>query len=220
MVLNAYRLGLTLILFAFLGAYAPAHADVEPVKWPIKDEEEGETETKAKDIAPKIPETENAQPDPQATPINTLSAGDILKITVFNDPDMSGEYAVSSNGQITMPLVGAFQAQGRSVDALQKEITETLKSDGILVDPKINIEIATLRPFYILGEVREPGSYASVPDLDVFKAIAIAGGLTPRAVKDRFEIYRGSGESRQTIQANEATLVMPGDSIRVKERFF
>lgn len=155
---------------------------------------------------------------PETTEL-TLNAGDTLKITVFNDPDLTGEYNIDGNGEITMPLIGALQAEGQSVQTLQSAIITKLEN-GILVDPKVSIEIAALRPFYILGEVRQPGSYPSAPNLDVFKAVAIAGGLTPRGVKDEFVIYRGFGEERQTIPAREDTPVLPGDSIRVKERFF
>ena len=148
-----------------------------------------------------------------------LNPGDKVRITVFNDPDLSGEYDVGAEGTITMPLLGNIQAGGLSLPMLQRNITDRLK-DGLLVDPKLSIELVSLRPFYILGEVRNPGSYPSVPNLDVFKAVAIAGGLTPRGVSDKFIIYRGFDENRKVLSAREETPVFPGDSIKVKERFF
>lgn len=164
---------------------------------------------------------ENAAPLTEITeaPDMTLSAGDVLKITVFNDEDLSGEYTIDRDGFITMPLIGKVKAETQTLPVLQENITAALK-DGILVDPKISIELASLRPFYILGEVRNPGSYPAAPHLDVFKAVAIAGGVTPRGVEDRFIIYRGFGKDRIKIVATEATPVLPGDSIRVQERFF
>ncbi len=149
-----------------------------------------------------------------------LNAGETLRVSVFNDPDMSGEYEIDNRGVITMPLLGDVQAAGLTQNALQNAIENKLAVNGILVDPNVSIEIIGLRPFYILGEVRTPGSYPTVPNMDVFKALAIAGGLTPRAVDDEFIIYRGVGENRQKIDAREDTLVYPGDSIKVKERFF
>lgn len=149
-----------------------------------------------------------------------LNAGETVKVTVFNDADLSGEYEINTQGFITMPLIGDLRAAGLSQNTLQMAISDNLSSRGYLVDPIISVEIVALRPFYILGEVRNPGNYDTVPEMDVFKALAIAGGLTPRAVDDEFIIYRGFGANRQQIEAREDTPVLPGDSIKVKERFF
>ena len=148
-----------------------------------------------------------------------LSAGDKIEITVFDDESLSGEYDVDTRGFITMPLIGSIKAADTSVTDLQKSIEHHL-SKGYLVNPLVSIEVVSLRPFYISGEVRNPGSYPTVPELDAFKAIAIAGGLTPRAVKNRYVISRGAGASKQKIIANDDTPVYPGDSIKIDERFF
>lgn len=159
---------------------------------------------------------------PEAAPEQgfALNAGDRLRITIFGDEDLSGEYDIDARGLIALPLAGEIAAQGLSVEALKDKITANLAEGDYLTDPKISIEVISLRPFYILGEVREPGSYPAFPELDVFKAIATAGGLTPRAVKGRYIIYRGFGENRVSIEADDATPILPGDSIRVQERFF
>lgn len=150
----------------------------------------------------------------------TLSAGDRVRITVFGDESLSGEYDIDGNGNITMPLIGEMAVGGHSVTDLQTQIIERLNAGQYLVNPRVSIEVISLRPFYIRGEVRLPGSYPTFPDFDVFKAIATAGGLTPRAVKGKYIIYRGTRENRREIAADDATPVFPGDSIRVKERFF
>jgi polysaccharide export outer membrane protein len=149
-----------------------------------------------------------------------LSSGDALKVTVFGDEDLSGEYDVDPRGFINMPLIGDITVAGRGISSVQDEIAESLKEGGIIVNPQVSIEVTNLRPFYILGEVEEPGSYPSVPEMDAFKAIATAGGLTPRARKGRYIIYRGFAENRVEIEARDDTPVYPGDSIRVEERFF
>lgn len=149
----------------------------------------------------------------------TLSSGDQLRITVFGDEDLSGEYDIDTRGTITMPLIGDVQAATMSVMQVSDYIVAEL-GKGFIVEPKVSIEVLSLRPFYILGEVNAPGSYPTVPEMDVFKAIATAGGLTPRAVKGRYIIYRGFAENRKQIEANDQTPVLPGDSIKVKERFF
>lgn len=148
-----------------------------------------------------------------------LSSGDQLRITVFGDEDLSGEYDIDARGTITMPLIGDVQAASMSVSQIGDYIIAQL-SKGFIVDPKVSIEVVSLRPFYILGEVNAPGNYPTVPEMDVFKAIATAGGLTPRAVKNRYIIYRGFAENRLEIEADDQTPVLPGDSIKVKERFF
>ena len=148
-----------------------------------------------------------------------LSSGDQLRITVFGDEDLSGQYDVDTRGMITMPLIGDVKTASMSVTEVADSIVAKL-NDGFIVDPKVSIEVISLRPFYILGEVNAPGSYPSVPEMDVFKAIATAGGLTPRAVKDRYIIYRGFAENRIEIEAGDQTPVLPGDSIKVRERFF
>lgn len=157
--------------------------------------------------------------DNNSSNVFTLSSGDRLRVRVFGDDALSGEYDIDARGVITMPLIGEIRASGQSVDDVKTQITEKLDT-GFLVNPRVSIEVISLRPFYILGEVNTPGSYPTFPEFDVFKAIATAGGLTPRAVKGKYIIYRGSGANRRAIEASDETPVFPGDSIKVKERFF
>lgn len=148
-----------------------------------------------------------------------LSPGDKIKITVFGDEALTGEYDIDTRGYINMPLIGSVQAGNTTVSALQTSLEQQL-SKGYLVNPLVSIELVTLRPFYISGEVRNPGSYPAVPGLNAFKAIAIAGGLTPRAVKDKYLISRSNGSTNQKIVADDDTPVYPGDAIKIDERFF
>ncbi len=148
-----------------------------------------------------------------------LSPGDRLAITVFGDTDLSGEYDVDARGFIAMPLIGSIPAAGRTLPGLQGTI-ETELAKGFLVKPRVSIQIAALRPFYISGEVRTPGSYPAPPGLDAFKALAIAGGPTFRAVKNDYTITRGEGKDKRRFRANDDTPVLPGDAIYVGERLF
>jgi polysaccharide export outer membrane protein len=148
-----------------------------------------------------------------------LRAGDKIKITVFGDTDLTGEYDIDSRGYVTMPLIGDVRADGLTADALQKDIAAKL-ANGFIVKPRVSIQAVTLRPFYISGEVRTPGSYPAAPSLDAFQAVALAGGLTPRAVRNRYVITRGEGAGKRIVRADDHTPVYPGDSIYVKERFF
>lgn len=163
--------------------------------------------------APAAPEPGETAGSPR------LYAGDKVKIAVFGDEDLTGEYNIDGRGYLTMPLIGDIKAADMTAAEFQSSL-ETRFSEGFLVNPRVSVEIVSLRPFYIAGEVRNPGGYPSVPGLDAFKAIAIAGGHTPRAVKNRYIITRGEGANRRKIIADDDTTVLPGDAIKVEERFF
>ena len=94
----------------------------------------------------------------QSVPQYHLGSGDRVKVTVFGEDDLSGEFEVDGSGNISMPLIGTVPAGQKTVGELEQQIMTQLK-DGYLKDPKIAIEVLNYRPFYILGEVNEPGSY-------------------------------------------------------------
>lgn len=152
--------------------------------------------------------------------VYTLRAGDVLKVFVFGVADLTGEFKISTSGNITMPLIGEVRAAGSNKSRLEDVITAKLIDGDYFNAPKVTIDVMTLTPFYILGEVKNPGSYPYEPDLDLFKAIAIAGGYTPRAVKEKAVIIRRIGNRKVKINADELTEILPGDSIKVKQRFF
>ncbi|OSQ40487.1 polysaccharide biosynthesis protein [Thalassospira mesophila] len=154
-----------------------------------------------------------------AQPVYTLGSGDKVRITVFGEPDLSGEFEVSGEGQLSLPLIGTVSADGKTLRTLGTDIEAKLK-EGYLVDPKVNVEVLNYRPFYILGEVKEPGSYPFVNGMSVLNAVALGGGFTYRADKSDILIIRGGDESRQPEKATPETIVLPGDIVRVEERFF
>lgn len=149
-----------------------------------------------------------------------LNPGDHLRIFVFNVDELSGEFRVSGAGNITLPLIGEIYTEGLDKHALQNIITQKLINGGYFNDPKVTVEVIALQPFYILGEVKNPGSYEYHSDMDIFKAIAVAGGYTPRAAKKKIIIIRRIHDEKVEILANETTPILPGDSIKVKQRFF
>src|SRR5690606_27378930 len=89
-----------------------------------------------------------------------------------------------------------------------------------LRNPRVSIQVTNYRPFYILGEVKEPGSYPYVDGMTVVQAVALAGGYTYRARQDDVMIVRGGARARTKEQARQETRVLPGDIIEVPERFF
>jgi polysaccharide biosynthesis/export protein VpsN len=147
-----------------------------------------------------------------------LGTGDKLKITVFGETDLSGEFEVSSTGMVSMPLIGETKALGSTVSSLKSQIEKKL-SDGYLKDPKVSMEVMNYRPFFIVGEVMKPGSYNYQNGLTVINAIALAGGYTYRADKDDIKLKRGGQNAKEEKVKEEAT-VGPGDVVTVHERFF
>ncbi len=148
-----------------------------------------------------------------------IGAGDKLKITVYEEPDLSGEFEIDGSGVLAMPLVGNIKAGGLDLRAIEGLIAGKLK-DGYLVNPRVNIEVMNFRPFFILGEVNKPGSYPYVSGMTVINAVALAAGYTARAKTGEVTITRGKGDKKQEIQATEDEQVNPGDSIRINERLF
>lgn len=145
-----------------------------------------------------------------------LGPGDKLRVTVFGEPFLSGEFIVSANGSISMPLIEPVAVSGRSLAEAQERIEQALRK-GFMGEPNVAVEVLEYRPFFIIGEVKEPGSYAYMADMTVLHAVAIAGGFTPRAAKSKIVIQR-NGEEIGAVQNN--TPVLPDDIITVKERFF
>jgi protein involved in polysaccharide export with SLBB domain len=148
----------------------------------------------------------------------TLGSGDRLKITVFGEAQLSGEFQVDGGGRITFPLISEVGARGLTIRDLTAELTALLR-DGYLIDPKITLEVLNYRPFYILGEVRQPGKYEYLSGITLYNAIALAGGYTHRARQNRAEITRANPE-RVLTDADHGTVILPGDIINIRERFF
>jgi len=148
-----------------------------------------------------------------------LGPGDRLQINVFGQDDLSGEYAVDASGNLAFPILGAVTAGNKSVDEVREEIVASL-ADGFVINPLVSIEVLNYRPFYVLGEVRRPGSYPFVAGIDVRQAVAIAGGYNRRARKSPVIISRRFDEEVQRIAVDPDTLVLPGDTLDVERRLF
>ena len=161
---------------------------------------------------------------PGGAPLEDISAyrlgpGDALRVTVFRHPDRSGEFRLDGEGNFAMPLVGEIRGGGQNARQVENDVEEALKSGGYLIDPQVSIEVLNYRPFYIIGEVNNPGSFEYVNGMTVINAVALAGGFTYRADQDDIVISRG-GSSGPEVEAAPDTEVLPGDIIEVQERFF
>lgn len=151
-----------------------------------------------------------------AEPAYRLGPDDALRITVFGEGDLSGEFTVDGAGRVALPLIGPVM-----VDSLTTAEAEALIrarfADGYLKDPRVSVEVTNYRPFYILGEVQEPGAYPYANGLTVRGAVALGGGFTYRADEDDIEIKR-KGEAPVDVGVDGP--VLPGDVIDVGQRFF
>ena len=148
-----------------------------------------------------------------------LDAGDKLRVVVYGQEGLTNTYAIDAGGAITMPLIGSVPARGRTPGGLAAEISAKLRN-GYIRDPSVAVEIESYRPFFILGEVAAPGQYPYVPNMSVESAVAIAGGFSPRAKRDRVTLTHtdGAGPARMVVPLG--TALGPGDTVQVGERWF
>lgn len=149
----------------------------------------------------------------------TLASGDKIKITVFGQKDLSGEFEVNGDGKISMPLIGEVELNGLTLNQAERNIIKLLK-DGYLKRPKVSVEVENYRPFYIIGEVNKPGNYPYVNGMTALNAVAIAEGFTYRANEKKLVIIRAADPERKEQILPPTTIILPGDFINVKERFF
>ncbi len=157
--------------------------------------------------------------NPKASYDYVLGPGDKLRIQVFGEELLSGEFNVAGNGQISFPLIGQLQAAGITVRHLQTELRAAL-ADGYLKDPRVSAEVLTFRPYYILGEVAKPGEYPYTDGISVLNAIATAGGFSYRANHRVIFIKRPNELAEHRERLTPDLLLAPGDTVRIVERYF
>ncbi|MGE3934262.1 MAG: polysaccharide biosynthesis/export family protein [Rhodospirillaceae bacterium] len=148
-----------------------------------------------------------------------LGSGDHIKIKVFGHDDLSADVYLDGTGSISLPLIGTVKAGGTTIRQLEAMVADKLKPD-YLRNPRVTVEVLNYRPFYIIGEVKNPGSYAYVNGMTIINAVALAGGYTYRARENSVFITRANDSARAKQRANHDSLVLPGDVIEVPERFF
>ena len=148
-----------------------------------------------------------------------LDAGDKLRVVVYGQEGLTNTYAIDAGGAITMPLIGAVPARGKTPAGLAADISARLRN-GYIREPSVAVEVETYRPFFILGEVAAPGQYPYVPNMSVESAVAIAGGFSPRAKRDRVTLTHAGEQGSTRIVVPLGTSVSPGDTVLVGERWF
>lgn len=149
-----------------------------------------------------------------------LKPGDKLKIAVFNEPDLTGEFQISDGGAIAFPLVGEVKASGMSIDEFRVSLTDQLKN-GFVRNPRVTVDVLNYQRINVIGEVRNAGQYDYRPGISIQDAVAMAGGYTYRANTRTAYIRRANSNSEVSVSTDGARVaILPGDNIRIPERYF
>jgi len=149
-----------------------------------------------------------------------LEPSNRIRVIVFNEQTLSGDFMLDPSGNIAFPLIGSVRAGGVTAKIVAERIEEALARGGYLRSPQVSVEVQTFRPFYVLGEVRQPGEFPYTVGLTVLGAIARAGGFDYRARRDGLVLVREVDGEQREYAANERTPLQPGDVVKVLERRF
>ena len=149
-----------------------------------------------------------------------LTTGDKVKVTVYNEPDLTGEFQVNGDGNVSFPLAGDIPATGATVSEFQRRLTTKLRH-GYVKSPRVSVEVSSYRPVNVIGEVKNAGQYPYRPGLTLNDAIAMAGGYTYRANEHTAYVRHADTSGEATIEIDKQSVtVAPGDNIRIPERYF
>jgi polysaccharide export outer membrane protein len=179
-------------------------------------------------------------PAPPAHPIEapaafhadtTMGAGDVFAVRVFNEPDLSADYRVDSDGTIDYPLIGRVKVEGKRPAQISAEIAYRLRDGGFIRSPQVSIFVREYnsKTIQILGQVQKPGRYTYYDNMSVVEALSLAGGFTPLAWKDKTILTRTTGGKQSTqeihlgemVNGRERNIILkPGDRLNVPERPF
>jgi protein involved in polysaccharide export with SLBB domain len=149
-----------------------------------------------------------------------LQPGEKIKITVYGEDALTGEYDISPNGYVSMPLIGTVRAAGQTPVELGRVLSGKFRAGGVLQDPHVNVAVVTFKPFYVIGEANTPGEYPYRSGLTVHSAVAMAGGFTYRASRSIVLIRHTGDDVWREYPLTEPVPIAPGDLIRVPERYF
>lgn len=170
-------------------------------------------------LGPIDPAEQRALIESAATTSPTLQPGEKIRVTVFGEDRLSGEYEIDPAGFVSLPLAGTVKAAGLSKQELERSLSKKFSGE-YLRDPKVTVDVTSFRPFYILGEVTKPGEFTFKSGLNVMSAIAIAGGTTYRASRSIVLIQHIGEAGFREYPLLPTIPVLPGDLIRIPERYF
>jgi protein involved in polysaccharide export with SLBB domain len=170
-----------------------------------------------RDFGPVVAEPEPLPPPIASTP---LQLGDRVTVTVYDEPNLTGVYDITPGGFIELPLIGSVQAVGRTQTELAREITNRYSNGKFLQEPKVTVVVVEYRPFYIFGEIIKPGAYPYRAGLNALTAVTEAGGLTYRGSKTTILLQRAGQQTWNEYPLLSSVTILPGDLIRIPERYF
>lgn len=150
----------------------------------------------------------------------TLGPGEMVRVVVFGQTQLTGQFSVNDRGDISVPLLGDIPASGETTDQLARNIETALTDKKILLNPNVSVEVVKYRPVFILGEVVKPGQYSYEPGMTALTLVAIAGGFTYRAQTGYLAILRKSDGKVIEGRAKRGADIEPGDVVTVFERYF
>ena len=162
-------------------------------------------------------------PRPEATMVgdsSLLHTGDTVSITVFGQPQLTGEQVVDDQGEVSVLLAGRTKIAGMTPTDAEAALGTRLGKGGIVVSPSVSIVVTKHLPVYVVGEVIKPGSYDWSGDLRTINAVALAGGYTYRAKQSDLRVIRHGDPQHTEYAANQTTQIEPGDTVIVPERWF
>jgi polysaccharide export outer membrane protein len=155
----------------------------------------------------------------QSAQAYTMGSGDKIHVIVYGEDDLTGDYDIDAQGFVSLPLIGQVHVGGLTISQAQDIITSKYAAN-YLVNPRVSVAIVNYRPFYVIGEVKNPGGYPYVNGMTVLNAIALAGGYTPRGNPNNMDVKHAGDPSAQEQKIGENDPVLPGDIIRVNQKLF
>ena len=150
----------------------------------------------------------------------TLGPGETVRVVVFGQTQLTGEFTVNDRGNISVPLLGDIPATNETTDELARDISSQLEDKKILLNPSVSVEVVRYRPVFVLGEVQKPGQYPYEPGMTALTLVAIAGGFTYRAQTGYVSVLRKNDGHVVEGRAPRGEEIQPGDVVTVFERYF
>jgi polysaccharide export outer membrane protein len=149
-----------------------------------------------------------------------LDVGDKVKVTVYGESDLSGDFQIDGSGNVGLPMIGEVHAAGMTTEDFAGTVRNKLKTGHFLINPRVSAEVTNYRPFTILGEVNKHGEYPYENGMSVLNAVALAGGWTYRANESTVYVRHKGSTREEAVGADDKSLINPGDTVRVVERIF
>ena len=147
-----------------------------------------------------------------------LNTGDVVRVTVYGDKDLTNTYKIDDAGAISFPLVGPIHVAGATTESAAKRLSAAL-ANGFMRNPNVAMEVAEYRPFFIQGEVTTSGQFPYVYGMTVRAAISTAGGFKDTADRSRVTIFRRNGDRMMKTKVGLDFPIQPGDTVVVAERW-